>query len=667
MLIRVRCKAGNFRYELEPSSTVSDLVSKIVESVNADPSSIALSNQPRGGEKRVNELRNRTLESLGLKHGDLLFVTYRDAVSEPTDISSVPAGEPTPTTLRPPADATHRLWELVKEDPVDEYWRRQDGKIKRSRDPRLCKHGANAMCDHCMPLEPYDPAYHAEQGIKRLSYHAYLRKLSPQKPTVSSASASLPPLEPLSYKVKIPCPKGNHAPWPAGICSSCQPSAITLQPQPFRMVDHLEFSTHEIVDRFLDVWRRTGTQRFGWLIGHYEPYDKVPMGIKAVVEAIHEPPQEGELDGLTLGLPWEEEGAIRALASAANPSLTFVGYIFTDLDPQEDDRTKMVYKRHPYSYYLSSLEVIFAARLQLQNPTASRSSTAGKFSSRLVTAVATGTEEGGIDISAYQISEQACAMVDADMIEASVDPGIVRVKEEDRTAGSARYIPDVFFRYKNEYGLDVQKSAKPCFPVEYLLINVTHGFPQNPSPLFLSNKFPIENRLGVESQEVQKVLRDLAKLRAPEVTSDPNFVRKEPGLFGQIVEHLSDWHLVTFLGTTGLISVNDMKLLVRAASSAGSEDQQVFYELFRTSSWETLMTFARENAPSLPDASNQQTVLDEDIREQIAAMEAQSTGVETGMGVGGTSASASVRVCPHCTYENGHGGSDCEVCGLPLG
>lgn len=374
--------------------------------------------------------------------------------------------------MYPPPDATHRPWELVKEDPVDEYWRKQDGKIKRSRDSHFCTHGANAMCDHCMPLEPYDPGYHAAQGIKRLSYHAYLRKLTPNKPTSSSASAALPPLEPLSYKVKEPCPNGKHAPWPAGICSSCQPSAITLQPQPFRMVDHLEFATHEMVDRFLDVWRRTGTQRFGWLIGRYEPYDKVPMGIKAVVEAIHEPPQEGELDGLTLGLPWEDEKSLRELAAASNPPLTIVGYIFTDLDPSEEDRTKNVYKRHPYSYYLTSLEVIFAARLQLENPTPSRSSSTGKFASRLVTAVATATEEGGIDINAYQVSEQACAMVDADMIEASIEPGTVRVKEEDRTADSARYIPDVFFRYKNEYGLDVQKSAKPCFPVEYLLVNV---------------------------------------------------------------------------------------------------------------------------------------------------------------------------------------------------
>ncbi|KAH8120614.1 polyubiquitin-tagged protein recognition complex, Npl4 component, partial [Phellopilus nigrolimitatus] len=662
-LIRVRCKAGNFRYELQPSADISTLVQKIVDSVQADPTTITLSNQPRGGERNVTELRGKNLESLGLKHGDLLFVSYQSEVAEVQPSAPATSGELAPSTLYPPADATHRPWELVKEDPVDEYWRQRDGKIPRSRDARFCKHGANAMCDYCMPLEPYDPAYHTEHSIKHLSYHAYLRKLSPSKPTSSSTSIALPPLEPLSYKVKDPCPNGKHAPWPAGICSSCQPSAITLQPQPFRMVDHLEFSTHEIVNRFLDVWRRTGTQRFGWLLGRYEPYDKVPMGIKAVVEAIHEPPQEGELDGLTLGLPWEDEKYIRELAAKVVAPLTIVGYIFTDLDPSEEDRTKNVYKRHPDSFFLSSLEVIFAATLELQNPTPSRSSVTGKFSSRLVTAVATATEEGGIDINAYQASEQACAMVDADMIEASVDPGIVRIKLEDRSENAARYVPDVFFRYKNEYGIDVQKSAKPSFPVEYLLVNVTHGFPQNPSPLFLSNKFPIENRPGLEDQDIQKIMRELARLNAPEVSGDSSAMQKEPGLIHQIVEYLSDWHLVAFLRTTGLFSEDDMKLLVRATSSASSGDPQIFQELFKSGSWETLMTFTRENAPSQQQLPPQQTVdadmddLPQEIRNQIAEMEGHAPAAGTNTGV---------RVCPHCTFENNHGGTDCEICGLPL-
>ena len=233
------------------------------------------------------------------------------------------------------------------------------------------------------------------------------------------------------------------------------------------MVDHLEFASPALIDTFLQVWRHTGNQRFGWMIGRYAPYEEVPMGIKAIVEAIHEPPQDGDLDGLSLDLPWEDQTRIENLAKAAG--LTIVGVIFTDLTPMPEDKTKSICKRHQDSHFLSSLETIFAASLQRDRPVPSRSSPTGSFASRLVTAVLSGTPEGGVDVSAYMASEQACAMVEADMIEASVEPGIVRLKEADE----GRYIPDVFYRFKNEYKIEVKQSAKPCFPVEYLLVNVS--------------------------------------------------------------------------------------------------------------------------------------------------------------------------------------------------
>lgn len=63
------------------------------------------------------------------------------------------------------------------------------------------------------------------------------------------------------------------------------------------------------------------------------------------------------------------------------------------------------------------------------------------FGSRFVSCVLTGTVDGGVDVVAYQASEQAVKMREADVVEASVDPGMVRVKKE----GKERYVPDVFY------------------------------------------------------------------------------------------------------------------------------------------------------------------------------------------------------------------------------
>ncbi len=56
-------------------------------------------------------------------------------------------------------------------------------------------------------------------------------------------------------------------------------------------MDNVMFEDGSIVDRFLDGWRESGGQRLGYLLGRYEEYTDVPLGIRAVVAAIYEPPQ----------------------------------------------------------------------------------------------------------------------------------------------------------------------------------------------------------------------------------------------------------------------------------------------------------------------------------------------------------------------------------------
>lgn len=133
------------------------------------------------------------------------------------------------------------------------------------------------------------------------------------------------------------------------------------------------------------------------------------------------------------------------------------------------------------------------------------------------------------------------AMVQADIITPSTDPGILLVNDE----GPGRYIPEVFYRRINEYGANVQENAKPAFPVDYLLVTLTHGFRTNGDVMFSAPTegigFPVENRqaIGV-AQEVKHIAKQVG------VSSGPSETRK--------LSAVSDFHLLTYLYSLGVLS-----------------------------------------------------------------------------------------------------------------
>ena len=185
--------------------------------------------------------------------------------------------------------------EIIEEDEIDKYLSEQDGWIQRQRDSRLCMHGTNGKCQYCMPIAPWDLINNdpwKTEGVKFIPFHSYIRKMQANsgcKHNEGTRCLNCKSFDQPTYKVKS-CNK--HPPWPEAICTECKPSECRIDSQLYRHVDTVEFQSPEIIDAFLQSWRDTGFQRAGFLYGSYIADEHIPLGIKASVSFIYEPPQQ---------------------------------------------------------------------------------------------------------------------------------------------------------------------------------------------------------------------------------------------------------------------------------------------------------------------------------------------------------------------------------------
>lgn len=295
----------------------------------------------------------------------------------------------------------------------------------------------------------------------------------------------------------------EHPPWPEGICTKCQPRPVTLDIQPFRMIDYVQFENAGIMEGFLDYWRKTGKQRVGILLGYYLPFDNPgapPLAIKAVVAVIYEPPQTSTNRSVTINCPLEELLSPTAKAVNRGLGLRPVGWIFTDLTADTSNNgTVKHYRGSMDTFFLSSQECITAARLQNLYPTVCRHSPDGYFGSRFVTVVVTGDSERQIHFEGYQVTNVGMALERANVLLPTYDaPELGYIRETTKE----QFVPEVFYSAKDKYGNTVTNVARPL-PIEYLLINMPAAFPIKPcytlaclptSVLRRKSRFPIENR-----------------------------------------------------------------------------------------------------------------------------------------------------------------------------
>ncbi|XP_078231074.1 nuclear protein localization protein 4 homolog isoform X7 [Callithrix jacchus] len=444
---------------------------------------------------------NKSLNLLKIKHGDLLFL-FPSSLAGPSSEME---------TSIPPGFKGFGAPNVV-EDEIDQYLSKQDGKIYRSRDPQLGKFVA---------------------------------------------------LENISCKIKSGCE--GHLPWPNGICTKCQPSAITLNRQKYRHVDNIMFENHTVADRFLDFWRKTGNQHFGFLYGRYTEHKDIPLGIRAEVAAIYEPPQIGTQNSLEL---LEDPKAEVVDEIAAKLGLRKVGWIFTDLVSEDTRKGTVRYSRNKDTYFLSSEECITAGDFQNKHPNMCRLSPDGHFGSKFVTAVATGGPDNQVHFEGYQVSNQCMALVrDECLLPCKDAPELGYAKE----SSSEQYVPDVFYKDVDKFGNEITQLARPL-PVEYLIIDITTTFPKDPVYTFSisQNPFPIENRdvLG-ETQDFHSLATYLSQNTS-----------------SVFLDTISDFHLLLFLVTNEVMPLQDsISLLLEAVRTRNEELAQTWK---RSEQWATI-------------------------------------------------------------------------------
>jgi len=271
------------------------------------------------------------------------------------------------------------------------------------------------------------------------------------------------------------------------------------------------------------------------MYGRYDLEGHVPLGIKSSVSFIYEPPQNTTSKSVEF---LEDPYQATVDNIAKHLGLSCVGWIFTDLQALSVADGTVKHLRNGDTYFLSAQECVHAAHFQNRYPSSSPLSKSGKFGSKFVTVCVSGNSSNTIEMFAYQVSNQCMALErDNILLPAKEHPGLAYVK----VSSAEQYVPDVFFREKDEYKNVVTKEARPL-PVEYLLLQLPTGTPLGDhSPLLPGGisepSFPIINRGAVDLEIFKK------------------YYRAQPDEF--FLESLSDINVLYFLYTNDTLSFQE--------------------------------------------------------------------------------------------------------------
>lgn len=344
-------------------------------------------------------------------------------------------------------------------------------------------------------------------------------------------------------------------------------------------MDNIVFQNTAIVEEFLNYWRTTGHQRIGYLYGFYEVHKDVPLGVKATVVAIYEPPQQSSSDYIRLSLPDENAANVEKVAEGLG--LQRVGWIFTDLVTEDIKKGTVKYTRNGDSYFLSAQECIMAGYFQTAHPNTCRLSPEGYFGSKFVTVVVTGDKENQIHMEGYQVSNQCMALVrDGCLLPTKDAPELAYVKETSKE----QYVPDVFFTQKDKFNNEIKQVAR-LLPIEYLLIDVPVSTPKE--QLYMFNADNSKKHFSIENRMLDGHLQDFSAL----IKYLDQFAKED------FYDAACDFHFLVYIATMDMLPLaNVMKPLLTAITQ---KQRHLALEWCKSEKWATVEQLIASQKPGL--------------------------------------------------------------------
>ncbi|KFG51958.1 NPL4 family protein, partial [Toxoplasma gondii VAND] len=268
------------------------------------------------------------------------------------------------------------------------------------------------------------------------------------------------------------------------------PTTVTLKHQVYRHVDHLEMMNVEDVKNFVRFWQedlQMLQQRFGYMFGYYVEDPHYPDGIRAVCEAIYEPPQENTLTSLNVKKDDEEVKVAEKIADRLG--LELIGCIFTHA-PREE--------------LLTSHEVVDLAKTQLSRQVSTHFT--GYPVSKFVCCTVSldkSTRDGEAVPNAFMVSDMGVALVrDGVVSETQPDDTHIQLRSPEK----GELLPQVL-----ESGRETTR-----FDASWFIVRVNESAPKKVRSFFCSSSFPRANRLVAQTpKDITDHLTRVAALAGP--------------------------------------------------------------------------------------------------------------------------------------------------------